>query len=427
MHNIEFNQIFIAIVIFLTLIFSKKVYAQFEDDYDIHNLQDSLQKIDFITEKLNLEIEMSKLKKYKSDLIKNGLPEIKKEDTIICYLAYCLNFDKKYKLAKWTAHIIAPEIEYGRNNRSNDFRVDSLIEGGTAVEADYFLKTINEEGKVKYDGFGYDRGHLAPSADFKWSAQALSESYFYSNMTPQLPNFNRKSWANLEAFCRDYVVNNKQEVYIVTAPVLHDSLPKIERGVNHLPIPQYHYKIMVDMDNKKGIVFFMPQETGGYPLESFVITIDSLENITKINYFPKLSYQDEQLIESNVDISLWRSGQNKYDVAPIPRKDLKRDYYNTIEARQLIDYPKDVVVCGKVVSATRSKKGHVFLNLDKSFPKQIFSATIWKTNLINFSYEPEIFFNNKTICIKGRVKDYQGVASMYPENEKNIFLFENNK
>jgi endonuclease G len=73
--------------------------------------------------------------------------------------------------------------------------VDDKVSCGTAVEADYFLRTENPDGTHGYDGFGFDRGHLAPSADFRWSATALSESYYYSNMTPQRPGFNQESWA----------------------------------------------------------------------------------------------------------------------------------------------------------------------------------------------------------------------------------------
>jgi endonuclease G len=294
-----------------------------------------------------------------------------------------------------------------------------LVKTGTASDEDYFLKTY-KDGKTKYDGFGYDRGHLAPSADFKWSAEALSESYFYSNMTPQLPDFNRKYWAEVESFCRDFVVNNEQKVFIVTAPVITDTMSVQERSIHKIGIPFYHYKIMVDYDKKNGIAFLMPQINIGYPIESYVVTIDSIEKLTGINFFPKLSVEDEKKIESTADISLWRSGKNKNDVAPILNNQLPKNYYNTIEAKQFCDYPKEVTICGKVVSITKSKKGHIFINLDKSFPKQIFSITIWNANLPNFSYEPEIFLQDKKICVKGKIVDYQGTPCVYPENEKFI-------
>lgn len=416
---------FILFIVCSTLNLS---FAQYEP-YDLDDLLDSVAKLDSAKLQLSVEIEQMKLKKNKSLLLQNGLPEIKNGEELICHTAFCLVYDSTHKLAKWTAHILSKDIKYGKQTRSNDFRRDTMIKGGTAKDSDYFAKKVKEDGKIVYDGFGYDRGHLAPSADFKWSAQALSESYFYSNMTPQRPDFNRKYWADVEAFCRDYVFNSDHDVYIVTAPVIKDSMRVMERSPQKIAIPNWHYKIMVDMEDKKGIAFLVPQDMSDglqeyYPIESYVATIDSIERITGINFFVKLSNEDEKLIEAKADISLWRFGKNKNDVAPIPPSKLPKNYYNTVQAKQFLDYPNEVIVCGTVVSATKSKKDHVFLNLDKSFPKQIFSVTIWKTNLINFTYEPEKFLYNKTICVKGKVKEYQGTASMYPENEKNIFLFD---
>jgi hypothetical protein len=62
--------------------------------------------------------------------------------------------------------------------------------------------------------------------------------------------------------------------------------------------------------------------------------------------------------------------------------------------------------------------------MDKRFPNQIFTATIWKSNVVNFSYEPEKFLMNKKVCIRGKVKDYEGVPSIYPENEKAVKILE---
>jgi endonuclease G len=209
-------------------------------------------------------------------------------------------------------------------------------------------------------------------------------------------------------------------LFVVTAPVLTDTLPKITRGKNQVSIPEYHYKIAMDYENKIGIAFLVSQYNLEYPIESYVVSIDSIESITGINFFPNLSESDEILIESTSKISEWRSGMKKNDVAPFSKAELPKNCYSTVGAEQFYDYPKDVTICGTVVSAHKSKKGHIFLNLDKSFPNQMFTATIWKSNVINYSYAPEVFLINKRVCIKGKVKDYQGVPSTYPENEKQI-------
>jgi endonuclease G len=392
------------------------------------NAETELEKLNAEISKLNrcrdsiLEVvEKIKLDQLKTQLIEKGLPELKDGEELICHSAFCLVYDEDHEMAKWTAHIVSRDIATGGINRTNDFRIDSLIKTGSSEEEDYFITEEKQDGTLKYDGFGYDRGHLAPSADFRWSATALSESYYYSNMTPQLPAFNRELWADIESFVREYVYNNpNQDLFVVTAPVLRDDLPKQARSKNNVSIPEYHYKIVVDLVNKKGIAFLVSQNNLDYPIESYVVTIDSIEKITGINYYPKLSPDEEILIETKSEISLWRTGIKKNDVAPLNKSEMPKNCYNTVEAKQFYDYPKNVTICGTVVGTHKSRKGHIFINLDKSFPHQIFTATIWKSNVINFSYEPEIFLLNKKVCIEGKIKDYEGTPSVYPENEKAI-------
>ena len=126
---------------------------------------------------------------------------------MIRHKAFSLAYGEEVEQAIWVMHIISSEIKDGTVGRTNDFRIDTLIQSGSAEEEDYFIKTRNSDGDVEYDGFGYDRGHLAPSADFRWSRSALSESYYYSNMSPQLPGFNREKWARSgELFAKLYCV-----------------------------------------------------------------------------------------------------------------------------------------------------------------------------------------------------------------------------
>jgi len=68
---------------------------------------------------------------------------------------------------------------------------------------------------VDYQGSGYDRGHLAPAGDMSWSSQTMEESFFYSNMSPQVPGFNRGIWERLEDQVREWAIEN-QDIYVVT-------------------------------------------------------------------------------------------------------------------------------------------------------------------------------------------------------------------
>lgn len=378
------------------------------------NTKDSL---DALIENAKLEDIIFKIHKY-------AMPKLEVGDSLICHSAACLVFSHEHKLAKWVVHILSSDIIEGRVSRTNDFRNDPLIPK-TANESDYFVKTLLDDGEYKYEGFGYDRGHLAPSADFRWSSKALSESYYYSNITPQTPEFNRGKWAEIEGFLRGYVYDHpNSSLYIVTAPVLSDTMPVIAKSPNKIPIPHLHYKIAVDLDKKMGIAFLVPQKDLSYPIESYIVSIDSIQKITGIDFFSSLPEKDEILIESNSDYSKWAPEKQKNDVAPLTSNELPNKAYNSVQAAQFYDYPKEVKICGTVVSTHKSGKGNIFINIDKSFPKAIFSVTIWSKDVVNFNYEPELFLIDKKACFIGKISEYNGIPSMYINNQKKIQLID---
>ncbi len=412
-----------VIISLAILLCSCTLFSQSQKDLEAINAQ--IEVVSLQHDSLLTVAEVIKLNLFQSQLLEIGIPEVQGDEELIKHKLLCLVYSEEHEMAKWVAHVLSHDIVNGAVSRTNDFRVDTLVKTGSSEEADYFIKTKLEDGSFDYDGFGYDRGHLAPSADFRWSEIALSESYFYSNMTPQLPDFNREIWAQLEGFFRAYIYNNPtKDLFVVTGPVLHDGLPKQTRGVNNMSIPEYHYKIAVDLEAKQGIAILISQTNLDYPLESFVTTIDSIESLTGINFYPNLSEEDESLIESKSNISDWRSGDQKNDVAPLDKSELPKNSYNTVGAKQFYEYPKDVNICGTVVSTHKSKKGHIFINLDKTFPNQVFSVTVWKSNVVNFSYEPEVFLLNKKVCFKGVVVDYQGTPSIYLDNDKKVKILE---
>ena len=318
------------------------------------------------------------------------------------------------------AHKINKKIIDGNVSRTNNFRVDSQIKSGSSEEKDYFLKTKLPSGKYTYDGFGYDRGHLAPSADFKWSKTALSDSYYYSNMSPQLPEFNRKGWANIEGFLRSYVYENETDLLVVTGPFYNENVNKSERSINNMSIPDYFFKVAVDLKNMLGVGFLVPHEKLTSPIESYMFSIDSIEAFTGYDFNFQLPDSTENKLEKEMEVKSWQNKKNKGNVAPIDSKKLPKGAFNTLQARQFSEKGKKVTICGKVVSTKLSKNGHTFLNLDQAFPNQIFSATIWKSNSIHFSFPPHIKLKDKYVCLEGKITDNKGTPTMDLTNEKNI-------
>jgi endonuclease G len=411
----------ITLLLSLFVLFSfSTIYAQ-ELALEIEKIEQEINIHTTLIDTLKVKKEALQLNFIRKEIKRFVLPKVEEGETLIEHKALMLVYSEKHEQAKWVAHVISPEIIKGGVSRTNDFRIDPKVKTASAEEKDYFLK-YEEEGEIIYDGFGYDRGHLAPSADFRWSQIALSESYFYSNMSPQLGDFNREGWAELEGMLRGYVYEHKVPLYVITAPILSDDLTPIERSINKVSIPKQFYKIVYDKVNQRAIAFLLPHKKFEYPIEYYALSIDSLESLTGIDYFFNLEGEIEQKIESQTDYQPFLPDKERNDVAPL--KVVPKKSVNTIDAKKYINASKKVTVCGTVVSTHKSKKGHVFINLDKSFPNTIFSLTIWASDAMNFSYKPEEELKGKKICVTGNVVIYNKTPAIYVTNEKQIKFLE---
>jgi len=387
-------------------------------DAEIQVLEDQIQELSLQQDLLRDKVETVKLKRIHQDLEGVGLPS----ENYIKHSALYLEYAEAYEQAKWVAHILTPDVISGTAHRSNDFREDPLVTTGTAVEADYFLKYPQKDGTFEYDGFGFDRGHLAPSADFRWSKKALSESYFYSNMSPQRPDFNRESWAELEGTMRGYIQGHlTTQLYIVTGPVLKEGLPTVERSINKVAIPEMYYKVVLDLKAGKAIGFLMPNQKTTYPLISFAKTIDEIEEVTGLDFFNKI--ENEAEIEKTLDKAHWLPEVKKGNVEPIYPPSLPAGYFNTVQAKRHAKVNKEITVCGTVVSTRYSRSGNLWFNLDKKFPNQIFSFYISKKDLANFSEDPETEFAGKVVAVKGKVRPADEAVMMQLIKEEDIELY----
>ena len=138
----------------------------------------------------------------------------------------------------------------------------------------------------------------------KRSHNAMSESFFLSNISPQVAGFNRGIWKRLEAGVRDLAVEN-EELHVVTGPVLRDGLRAI--GPNQVSVPEHFYKVI--LDNKgpelKALGFILPNQAASGPLSQFAVSVDSVERLTGIDFFPALPDSLEDRLEAEGDISEW--------------------------------------------------------------------------------------------------------------------------
>lgn len=241
-------------------------------------------------EKANLPIASDTIKNFS----KTFYPKFKKKELVVKHLGYALCYDDYFEQAKWVAYrLTASMCNNNEEERTDDFREDKSIKCGSAVPEDY-RKT------------GYDRGHLCPAGDMAWSEVAMSESFYMSNISPQEPKFNRGIWKKLESQVREWA-KKEEELYIVTAGVLEKELPTIGEK-NKVAVPKLYYKVILDVrgSEKKAIAFVMPNAGSKESIFDFAVSVDSVERLTQINFFPALPDALENNLESKINVDLWK-------------------------------------------------------------------------------------------------------------------------
>lgn len=210
---------------------------------------------------------------------------------IIKHDYYTLSYNEKYEQAEWVAY----ELKRSYVRYSN-------------FERPYFI----EDPKVKtgsadwrnYKKSGYDKGHLCPAGDMEFAIKAYNDTFFTSNISPQIHDFNGGVWNRLEQKVR-YWATKYEGVYVITGGVLQPNLKTI--GQEKVLVPNYFYKILLDNSNGKYkmIAFLVPNAKSDKPLYDFVVSVDSVEKMTGIDFFPKLDDKAENTLEKSSDYKSW--------------------------------------------------------------------------------------------------------------------------
>lgn len=222
---------------------------------------------------------------------------------IVRHKYYALSYLEEYELPEWVAFELTNErLRMPWVKRTNNFRPDPKVESGSATPDDYRRTE-------------YDRGHLCAAADMAFSNEAMSETFFMSNMAPQRPGFNKGIWRELEELNRDWAKRFKH-LYVVTGPVFSKKI-KFWIGNNQVAVPEAFYRVILDIrePEKKGIAFVIPNEVTEERLENFATSIDEVEEMTGIDFFHELLEPSlEAELESQFDPNLWKTSNKKHQI-----------------------------------------------------------------------------------------------------------------
>lgn len=216
-----------------------------------------------------------------------GTPE-----QILKRTGYVASYNKTTLLPNWVAwHLTAERTEGSAKRSGVDFAEDTEVPEPRATDWDYYNS-------------GYDRGHMCPAADNKWSKKAMEESFLFTNMCPQNGNLNRGDWNEMEMACRKWA-KKYGDLYIVCGPILYKGKHKTI-GKNKVVVPEAFFKVVLRTgDDPQAIGFIYKNTSGNRPKDSYVNTIDEVERITGIDFFPSLPDDVEKKVEAECDLGLW--------------------------------------------------------------------------------------------------------------------------
>ena len=220
---------------------------------------------------------------------------------IVRHKYYALSYNEKYELPNWVVFELTEDrLRKPWVDRTNDFRPDPKVGSGSATPEDY-------------NRTEYDRGHLVAAADMAFSKESMSETFYMSNISPQSPGFNKGVWRELEELTRDWAKRFKH-LYVVTGPLLNEPI-RFWIGENHVAVPTAFYKVILDIreSEKKSIAFIIPNATSTERLETYATSIDNVEELTGIDFFPNLMPKAlEESLESEYTMKLWKTDEKKY-------------------------------------------------------------------------------------------------------------------
>ena len=212
--------------------------------------------------------------------------------TILRRTGYTTAYDEQRRCPQWTAwHLTASHTTGPFKRKGVKYQEDDDVDFPKATNADY-------------SGSGYDRGHMCPSGDNKWSREAQEDCFLFTNMCPQSHELNGGDWNDLEMKCRKWA-EKYGDRYIACGPVYSSQNPKTI-GRNKVAVPDGFYKVVLCMRGEpKAIGFYYDNDDGHAPMHAYVRTVDEVERLTGIDFFCNLNDEVERRVEAHADLDDW--------------------------------------------------------------------------------------------------------------------------
>lgn len=222
----------------------------------------------------------------KSVIMPDDVPEIIKE-----YTGFKVSFNPVHHVPNYVAWELTVHETEGASKRDSKFKADNDV---------YGCATLDD-----YRRSGFDRGHMAPAADMKWSDQAMSDCHYLTNICPQDHKVNTGRWSTLEKLSRNWA-RRDSAIIIICGPVLTDELPQAI-GRQQVSVPERFFKVFYApyANPPSAIAFIVPNHPTDDSMEAMAVSVDDVEAITGFDFFSCLPDEIETRVEQNANYRYW--------------------------------------------------------------------------------------------------------------------------
>lgn len=207
------------------------------------------------------------------------------------YTGFNVSFNPVHHVPNYVVWELTGKEAEGDSPRKSKFRVDQDV---------YGCATLDD-----YRRSGYDRGHMAPAGDMKWSERAMDDSHYLTNIVPQDHSINGGIWSSLEKMCRHWAVRDSALI-IVCGPVLTDMTQK-SIGESGVTVPDRLFKVVMApyTNPPRAIGFIFPNSPSEDGLEAISTSVDNIESVTGFDFFECLPDDVENEMESSANFRVW--------------------------------------------------------------------------------------------------------------------------
>lgn len=238
--------------------------------------------------------EVERVKKSPVTQYELPAPLTDRPEQILKRRGYTTSYNEKTKTPNWVAWHLTKAHTYGDHQRKNEvfFEDESIEREKRATDNDYYNSR-------------YDRGHMCPAGDNKWDAQVMRESFLFTNICPQNHGLNKYEWNDLEIQCRDWA-REYGAIDIVCGPLFTTTGEQKTIGRNRVWVPESFFKVILCRQGKpKAIGFIYRNEGKKQTREEALRSVDEIEALTGIDFFPSLDDDTESRIEAEAALEDW--------------------------------------------------------------------------------------------------------------------------